>query len=73
MHSMNVLVIFPSFLFLAEKFLENIEQNEGYALMLLKLVERAISTQTSNPVVPLSAAIAFKNFVKRNWRKVSQS
>lgn len=54
----------------AEKFLESIEQNEGYALMLLKLVERAISTQTSNPVVPLSAAITFKNFVKRNWRKI---
>jgi len=53
----------------AEKFLESIERNEGYALMLLKLVEDG-SRQTQMSPVALAAAITFKNFVKRNWRIV---
>jgi len=57
--------------FAAEKILESIESQEGYALMLLKLIK----TQSGNisASVPLASAIAFKNFVKRNWRIVSNS
>ncbi|XP_002130634.2 exportin-2 [Ciona intestinalis] len=51
----------------AEKYLENVEGNPGYAVMLLKLVDDG--RQQQNPgMVPLAAAITFKNFVKRNWR-----
>ena len=51
--------------------MESIERNEGYALMLLKLVEDG-SRQAAISPVALAAAITFKNFVKRNWRIVSQ-
>ena len=68
-HDKTILKLYT--IILAEKFLENVERNEGYALMLLKLVESSISSQTANTVIPLAAAISFKNFVKRNWRKVS--
>ncbi|XP_043215299.1 exportin-2-like isoform X2 [Amphibalanus amphitrite] len=48
----------------AEKFLESIERNENYSLLLLNLLD--------NNAVELpyriSAAITFKNFVKRNWK-----
>ncbi|XP_039257797.1 exportin-2-like [Styela clava] len=54
----------------AEKFLESVEGNSGYALMLLKLVEAVIGQQTKNAVIPLASAVTFKNFVKRNWRKI---
>nr|CAB3233957.1 exportin-2 [Phallusia mammillata] len=50
----------------AEKFLEKVEQTQGYALMLLKLVEDGSKQQAVTPV-PLASAISFKNFVKRNW------
>lgn len=53
----------------AEKFLESVEGNEKYALMLLKLVESG-GEQGQNPVIPLAASVTFKNFIKRNWRKI---
>jgi len=52
----------------AEKYLESVEGNKNYALLLLMLVnsnEAAMHIRTS-------AAITFKNFVKRNWRVVSE-
>uniref|UniRef100_H2YJL6 Exportin-2 n=1 Tax=Ciona savignyi TaxID=51511 RepID=H2YJL6_CIOSA len=55
----------------AEKYLENVEASAGYAVMLLKLVDDARQQQQSTSMVPLAAAITFKNFVKRNWRIVS--
>lgn len=49
----------------AEKFLESIEVNQNYPLLLLKLLENPIDTN-----IRLSAAITFKNYVKRNWKQV---
>ena len=50
----------------AEKYLEMVEGNKNYALLLLMLL--------NNGETPMhlrtSAAITFKNFVKRNWRVV---
>jgi len=50
----------------AEKFLESVETNAGYSILLLMV--------TSKPEVDMairvSAAVNFKNFVKRNWRVV---
>lgn len=54
----------------AEKFLENVEKNPGYSLLLLKIVKDNCSSPELKSVVPLAAAIHFKNFVKRNWRIV---
>lgn len=51
----------------AEQYLETVEVNKNYALLLLMLVnngEAAMHIRTS-------AAITFKNFVKRNWKLVS--
>ena len=52
----------------AENFLESVEANPGYSLMLLKIVQDGINTPSAP--VPLAASIIFKNFVKRNWRIV---
>ncbi|XP_037068726.1 exportin-2-like [Pollicipes pollicipes] len=48
----------------AEKFLESIERNENYPLLLLHLLD---SNSVELPY-RISAAITFKNFVKRNWK-----
>ncbi|XP_060807237.1 exportin-2 [Amyelois transitella] len=47
----------------AEKFLEGIELNQNYAVLLLHLIEKEAVDMT----IRIAAAIAFKNFVKRNW------
>lgn len=47
----------------AEKFLESIELNQNYPLLLLHLVDKKDVDMT----IRMSAAVAFKNFVKRNW------
>lgn len=53
----------------AEKFLESVETNSGYSILLLMV--------TSKNEVPMpirvSAAVNFKNFVKRNWRVVDDA
>ena len=51
----------------AEKYLQSVEENQGYSLLLLKVVEEQ-SSFSNKPVIPLAAAIIFKNFIKRNWR-----
>ena len=51
----------------AEKFIESIEQNKNYPVLLLHLMDKA----DMDMFIRVSAAIAFKNFVKRNWRVVS--
>ena len=56
----------------AEKFLENVEGNQGYSLMLLKMVKESSSFAETQTVVPLAAAIHFKNFVKRHWRIIEE-
>jgi exportin-2 (importin alpha re-exporter) len=65
------LVIFiPIIIFVfssAEKFLESIEGNKNYPLLLLHLVNK----QDIDLSIRTSGAIVFKNFVKRNWEIVS--
>lgn len=55
-----------SYLFLAEKFLESVEGNQNYPLLLLKLLDKSEVDQH----IRVSSAITFKNYVKRNWRVV---
>ncbi|XP_076462956.1 exportin-2-like [Babylonia areolata] len=50
----------------AEKFLESVEQNQNYSLLLLHLMDKGEVAAH----IRVSGAIAFKNFVKRNWRVV---
>ena len=50
----------------AEKYLEQVEGTENYALLLLQLAD----TDSAEMNIRLAAAINFKNFVKRNWRVV---
>lgn len=50
----------------AEKFLESVEQNQNYGLLLLHLMDKA----DVELHIRVSSAIVFKNFVKRNWRVV---
>ena len=47
----------------AEKFLESIEGNQSYALLLLQLMDK----NDCDITIRIAAAITFKNFVKRNW------
>ena len=56
-----------SILFSAEKFLESVEGNQNYPLLLLNLLDKAEVDQH----IRVSSAITFKNYVKRNWRVVS--
>ncbi|KAL7294315.1 hypothetical protein TKK_0012326 [Trichogramma kaykai] len=48
----------------AEKFLESVELNQNYPLLLLHLVDKAEVDLT----IRVAGAIAFKNYVKRNWK-----
>lgn len=52
-------------MFLAEKFLESVEGNQNYPLLLLMLLEKS-----QNNVIRVCAAVTFKNYIKRNWRIV---
>lgn len=62
------LLFFPPmpWIFLAEKFLESVEGNQNYPLLLLTLLEKS-----QENVIRVCAAVTFKNFIKRNWRIVS--
>lgn len=51
----------------AEKYLEMVEGNKNYALLLLMLLNNGEAPMH----IRTSSAITFKNFVKRNWRVVS--
>lgn len=53
--------------FLAEKFLEGVEVNQNYPLLLLNLVHKPEIDMT----IRIAGAIAFKNYIKRNWPVVS--
>lgn len=52
----------------AEKFLESIEVNQNYPAILLHLVEKVEIDIT----IRIAGAIAFKNYIKRNWKVVSR-
>lgn len=47
----------------AEKFLETIEVNQNYPVLLLHLVDKS----DVDIVIRVAGAIAFKNYVKRHW------
>uniref|UniRef100_A0A665VQH4 Exportin-2 n=1 Tax=Echeneis naucrates TaxID=173247 RepID=A0A665VQH4_ECHNA len=49
----------------AEKFLESVEGNQNYPLLLLTLLEKS-----QDNVIRVCAAVTFKNYIKRNWRLV---
>ncbi|XP_072017606.1 exportin-2-like [Amphiura filiformis] len=50
----------------AEKYLESVEGTQNYAILLLTLLSKA----DADVNIRISAAITFKNFIKRNWRVV---
>lgn len=47
----------------AEKFLESIETNLNYPVLLLHLIDK----QEEELTIRVAGAITFKNYVKRNW------
>ncbi|XP_006881683.1 PREDICTED: exportin-2 isoform X2 [Elephantulus edwardii] len=49
----------------AEKFLESVEGNQNYPLLLLTLLEKS-----QDSVIKVCASVTFKNYIKRNWRIV---
>jgi exportin-2 (importin alpha re-exporter) len=54
----------------AEDFLRNVEKQKGYSVLLLTLLN---PENNADQTIKVAAAIAFKNFVKRNWKVVSSS
>lgn len=58
-------ILFYDFIFwnVAEKFLESVEANQNYAILLLNLVGK----EDLDSTIRVAGSIAFKNFVKRNW------
>lgn len=63
---MNNMYVHKIYRVSAEKFLESVEQNQNYGLLLLHLLDK----EDVALHVRVSGAIAFKNYVKRNWRVV---
>lgn len=55
-------LVFPA----AEKFLESVEGNQNYPILLLTTLEKS-----QDDVIRVCAAVTFKNYIKRNWRIVS--
>lgn len=51
----------------AEKFLESVEVNKNFPLLLLYLIDKAEVDLT----IRVAGAVAFKNYIKRNWGTVS--
>lgn len=49
--------------FKAELFLESVEINQNYPLLLLHL----ISKEEVDITIRISGSVAFKNYIKRNW------
>ncbi|XP_026320326.1 exportin-2 isoform X2 [Hyposmocoma kahamanoa] len=47
----------------AEKFLEGVEVNQNYPILLLHLIDK----DGVDITIRIAAAIAFKNYIKRNW------
>ncbi len=60
-------IVYFLLLISAEKFLESVEGNQNYPVLLLSVVDKA----DGEVFIRVSAAVMFKNYVKRNWRVVS--
>ncbi len=52
----------------AEDFIRNAETQKNFSLVLLRVVAKEDADMT----VRVAGAVAFKNFVKRNWKVVSK-
>jgi len=48
----------------AEEFLQSVECNQNYPILLLNLINK----QEVEPNIKIAGAITFKNYVKRNWK-----
>jgi len=53
----------------AEGFLQGLEKERGYPLLLLTLLNPDRGTALN---IKVAAAVSFKNFVKRSWKVVSR-
>ena len=53
--------------FLAERFLEGVEVNQNYPVLLLHLIHK----QEIDMTIRVVGSVAFKNYIKRNWNFVS--
>ncbi|KAJ8305405.1 hypothetical protein KUTeg_015950 [Tegillarca granosa] len=53
----------------AEKFLESVEGQQNYPLLLLNLLDK----DNVPPHIRVSSSITFKNYIKRNWRVVEDT
>lgn len=63
----NTIIYFYCCKFLvAEKFLEGVEVNQNYPLLLLHLVHKPQVDMT----IRVIGAVTFKNYIKRNWSVV---
>lgn len=51
----------------AERFLESVEVNKNFPLLLLYLVDKP----DIDLMIRVAGSVAFKNYIKRNWRIVS--
>ncbi|XP_045455694.1 exportin-2 [Melitaea cinxia] len=47
----------------AEKFLEGVESNQNYGILLLHLIDN----ENADFIIRVTASITFKNYIKRNW------
>ena len=56
----------------AEKSLELLEGNEKYGIVLLHIVDQPATTPESS-VIKMSAAVLFKNFIKKHWKEDGES
>ena len=65
----NLILKFLCIFFSAEHFLQQVEANANYPVLLLSLVSRDDSQVPQS--IKLAAAINLKNLVKRNWVVVS--
>ena len=52
----------------AEDFLRSVEVQQGYPLLLLTLLQK----ENVDIAIKTAASNTFKNFIKRNWKVVSQ-
>lgn len=50
----------------AEKFLKSVEHQQGYPILILKLIEQSGATP-QHAAIRQAAAVLFKNYVKNNW------
>ncbi|KAK7583970.1 hypothetical protein V9T40_004933 [Parthenolecanium corni] len=48
----------------AEQFLQSLDRNQNYPILLLKVIQK----DSFNMTIRISASVVFKNYIKRNWK-----